>query len=324
VSQQETLEFILTHFDISETAKNRYRKVLTHSSIATRAFALKELSDVLEKNHDKINQRFEKTSVDLSTQSFYVSSINKRKIVKIDERGKVSDFISSEQDGIGEVLGLKVADGKLWACNTLSSDTMSRAMIHQFDLRRGKLIRKWILQVKGENHLFNDLAIATSGEAFISDSDNGAIYWVSQNTEKPELWIKDPRLRDINGIAITKDGDVVVNASHGFYKINPMTKQIKTLAFAGYFPLGIDGLSSYQQSLIGIQNVVFPASINQYYLNGALNQIDSARVLVANHKEFDIPTTGTIVGDWFYFIANSQLLNFENEKIINHQLTTVL
>jgi len=37
-----------------------------------------------------------------------------------------------------------------------------------------------------------------------------------------------------------------------------------------------------KRSLIGIQNVVFPVSINQYYLNGSLNQIEKARVLVAN------------------------------------------
>ena len=249
------------------------------------------------------------------TKSFYVSSINKRKIVKIDEKGKVSNLISSGQDGIGEVLGLKVADGKLWANNNLSSDTISCAMIHQFDLRNGKLIHKWILHVKGEKHLFNDLAISASGETFISDSDYGAVYRVSRDAEMPELWIKDPRLRDINGITTVKSGDIVVNASIGFYRISLKTKEINVLPFVGYFPLGIDGLNTHKQSLIGIQNVVFPASINQYYLNSAFDQIDSARVLVADHPRFDIPTTGTVVGDWFYFIANSQLSNFENGKV---------
>ena len=252
---------------------------------------------------------------DPSTKSFYVSSINKRKIVKIDERRNVSDFISSGQDGIGEVLGLKVAEGKLWSCSNLSTDTISRAMIHQFDLTNGKLIRKWILQVQGEPHLFNDLTISATGEAFISDSDYGAIYRVSQEAEKPEPWIQDNRLRDINGITMVTGGNIVVNASHGFYQINPITKKIKDLPFAGYFPLGVDGLCTYQQSLIGIQNVVFPASVNQYYSNITFDRIERARVLAANHEKFDIPTTGTVAEDWFYFIANSQLSNFENGKI---------
>jgi len=251
---------------------------------------------------------------DPSTKSFYVSSINKRKIVKVDEKGSSSDFISSGQDGIGEVLGLKAAQGKLWSCNNLSSDTMSQAMIHQFDLPNGKLVHKWVLMVKGENHFFNDLAISSAGEAFISDSDFGAIYRASQDRQEPELWLKDNRLRDINGITMVK-GWIVVNAYLGFYKVNPSTKEIKTLPFPGYFPLGIDGLSAYRQSLIGVQNVVFPVSINQYYLNSTFDQIERAKVLVANHPKFDVPTTGTVAGDWFYFIANSQLLNFEKGKV---------
>src|SRR6185369_17732903 len=66
---------------------------------------------------------------DPSTKSFYIGSINKRKIVKVSENGNVSDFIPSGQDGIGEVLGLKVANGKLWACNNLPGGTTSHAMI---------------------------------------------------------------------------------------------------------------------------------------------------------------------------------------------------
>lgn len=248
---------------------------------------------------------------DPASQSFFVSSICKKKIVRIDAQKKITDFIASGKDDIGEVLGLKVLNGKLWACN----NSNGRAMIHQFDLSSGKMLKKWELVFEGEKHLFNDLAVTPDGNVFISDSDFGAIYQVSPQLEKPELWLKDNRLRDINGIALIKDESLVVNASIGFFKINSKTKEITSLPFQSYFPIGIDGLSSYNQSLIGIQNVVFPVSINQYYLNASLNQIEKARVLVANHLQFNIPTTGTIAGEWFYFIANSQLSNFENGKI---------
>ena len=63
---------------------------------------------------------------DPSTKFFYIGSINKRKIVRKNETGNVSDFISPKQEGIGEVLGLKIVNGKLWACNNLSNDTVSR------------------------------------------------------------------------------------------------------------------------------------------------------------------------------------------------------
>lgn len=244
------------------------------------------------------------------SKSFFISSINKKKIVKIDAHGKISDFVSSGQDGIGEVLGMKVFAGKLWACNNLDG----KSMVHQFDITSGKLLKKWVFEFGTEHHLFNDLAIVKD-EAFISDSDNGSVFHISPRLDKPEVWFKDDRLRDINGIALLNEGSLVVNASVGFFKINLTTKEISTLPFPGYFPLGIDGLSMYKQSMIGIQNVIFPISINQYYLNDASDRIDKARVLVANHPQFEVPTTGTVVDNWFYFIANSQLFNYERGEI---------
>src|SRR5690242_16597847 len=75
---------------------------------------------------------------DAATRTFFVSSINRRKIVKVDEQKRTSDFVSSSQDGIGEVLGLKVANGKLWACNNLPDQVPGVSMVHQFDIATGK------------------------------------------------------------------------------------------------------------------------------------------------------------------------------------------
>ncbi len=253
---------------------------------------------------------------DSNSKSFFISSIYKKKIVRIDPKGKASDFISSSQDGIGQVLGLKVADGKLWACSNNSSESEGTSMVHQYDLASGKLIRKWILPFAGERHLFNDMAIVNN-EAYISDSEDGSVFRVTKQSEKPELFVKDKALRDINGIAVLKEGQIIVNASIGFFAITLSTKEIKPLPFEGYFPLGIDGLCKYKQSLVGIQNVGFPFMVNRYYLNSNLDKIENAKMLAADHPKFKIPTTGVIVENIFYFIANSQLSNLNDHKIIN-------
>lgn len=252
---------------------------------------------------------------DPNSKSFFVSSIYKRKIVRIDSKGKISDFISPSQDGIGQVLGLKVADGKLWACSNISGTSM----IHQYDIALGKLNRKWVFTLSNDRHLFNDMAIVNN-EAYISDSDDGSVFRVSEQSEKPELFIKDKTLRDINGITLLKEDQLVVNASIGFFTISLSTKEIKQLPFEGYFPLGIDGLCKYQQSLIGIQNVGFPFSINRYFLNSSFDKIESAKVLLADHPQFKIPTTGVVVENAFYFIANSQLTNVDGEKLKNEAI----
>jgi len=265
---------------------------------------------------------------DATTRSFFVSSINRRKIVRVDEQRRSSDFVSSGQDGMGEVLGLKIANGKLWACNNLPDQEPSVSMVHEYDIATGKLVKKWTLPPSQEHHLFNDMAITNSGDVYISDSDFGAVYHVSPQLETPELWKKDDRLRDINGIVALNDKQLVVNASIGFFKIDLQSKEISVLRFPGYWPLGIDGLSLYKQTLVGIQNVIFPVSVNQYYLNASMSEIENARVLVAsqvekasvlgvkpNPIELTQPTTGTVVDNWLYFVGNSQPVNFEKGHV---------
>ncbi len=253
---------------------------------------------------------------DAATKAFYISSIHKNKIVKVDAQQRASDFTTTAQDGLGQVLGMKVVNGKLWACsNSAEGNEKGMAMVHQYDVATGKLIQKWIFPFAGEKHLFNDLVITKHGDAFISDSDFGAVYRVHASLTVPELWLKHDRLRDINGIALLGDQALVVNASIGFFRMEIETKEFKSLPFGDYFPIGIDGLSTYEQSLVGIQNIIYPVSVNQYYLNNTRDAITKARVLVADHPDFEIPTTGVVVGNWFYFIANSQMRKLEKDKI---------
>jgi len=255
---------------------------------------------------------------DPKSRSFFVSSIHKNKIIRIDNDQRVTDFIRSGQEGIGQVLGMKAHGGKLWVCsNTGEGNPKGKSMVHAFDIVSGVMSKKWILQSSGEIHLFNDLVIGKNGDVFISDSDYGAIYYVNNTLKNPEILVKDERLNYANGITLTPNDDVIVNTFKGFFKINAITKELKALPFPNYYVIGIDGLSFYKQSLIGIQNITYPVCINQYNLNSSFDKIENARVLVSNHPLFDIPTTGVVVDDWFYFIANSQMSNLDKDKIID-------
>jgi len=255
---------------------------------------------------------------DPGSKSFFVSSIHKNKIVRIDNDQQVTDFIKSGEEGIGQVLGMKVHLGKLWVCsNTGEGNPKGKSMVHAFDIASRVLSKKSILQSAGETHLFNDLVISKKGDVFISDSDYGAIYFVNNILKNPELLVKDDRLNHANGIALTPNDEVIVNTFKGFFKINTITREIMALPFSNYLVIGIDGLSFYKQSLIGIQNITYPVCINQYNLNSSFDKIENARVLVSNHPLFDIPTTGVVVNDWFYFIANSQMSNLGKDKIID-------
>ena len=42
-------------------------------------------------------------------------------------------------------------------------------------------------------------------------------------------------------------------------------------------------------------------------------------MLATNVPDFDIPTTGAIVDNWFYFIANSQLGNYGDGMVLDDE-----
>ncbi|HUM46453.1 MAG TPA: hypothetical protein PLD84_05980, partial [Chitinophagales bacterium] len=55
----------------------------------------------------------------------------------------------------------------------------------------------------------------------------------------------------------------------------------------------------------------------QFYLDKQWTNITHHRILEANHPFFTMnPTTGTVAGDTFYYIANSQFGSFDAQQQI--------
>jgi hypothetical protein len=251
-------------------------------------------------------------------KSFYVGSVHKNKIVKISSTGVVSDFVSSHQDSIGQVVGLRIDAQKqeMWACNNGAEGLAGgKSSVHRYNLITGKLIKAYHHQRPGEVHLFND-AVLLNGMLFVTDSDAGAIFKIDPIADKPVLFLQSNQLQYANGITVSTDlKNLVVSVVSGFVSVNPSTKEILPMTVLDAKIFGIDGLYTYKNSLIGIQNVADPTSIVRYYFSDSKKMILRASPIMTSHSSFNVPTTGAIAGDWFYFIANSQLDNYTSGKI---------
>lgn len=251
-------------------------------------------------------------------KSFYVGSIHKNKIVKISASGHITDFVSSHQDSIGQLVGLRIDEAKqhLWACNNEGEGLLGgKSHVHQYDLKTGKLIRKYSYQAKDETHLFND-AVLLNGNVYISDSEFKAVYKIDPIAGTLQLFLQSDQLRYANGITtVPGTSTLVVSSTNGLASIHVETKAISFIPFSSYYIIGVDGLYFYKDSFIGIQNVTYPASINRYYLNSSKDNIIKASLLLADDADFDVPTTGALVDDWLYYIANSQLNNYSKGVI---------
>src|SRR4029078_7300292 len=140
------------------------------------------------------------------------SSLAKHKIVAIAPDGAVRDFVPPGRDGLPLVLGMKV-DGEgrsLWACTAEGdpaegTNAARRSYLFRFDLATGKTLGKIPSPERGK-HLFNDLALASGGDAYLPNSEEGSVYRLRAAADAVEPHLPAGSFIYPNGIALSDDG----------------------------------------------------------------------------------------------------------------------
>ncbi len=254
---------------------------------------------------------------DPGTRSLFLGSLSKHKVVVVSSDGRIRDFVPSNRDGLPLVLGMKVdrdrEPASLWTCTAEGDpaegeNTSRRSFLFRFDLATGRTQQK-IPSPAGGRHLFNDLAIAKNGDVYFTDSEEGSFYRLPAGTESLERLVPADTLPYPNGIALSDDGKFLYVAHAGGILLWDVAKRGSSpLAGPGEaFLGGIDGLSFWRGALIGVQNGTKPHRVVQLTLTPALDGVTALRVLERGNPLFDIPTTGAVGGDSYYFMANTQL-----------------
>lgn len=252
---------------------------------------------------------------DAAGDAFYVGSLYKNKVIVIDSNGKISDFISADEDGDWGFLGMKVKDGKLWVCRgplNNKHDSTGFSGLFVYDLKSGRRVKKYITADRG--HLLNDL-IFDNDDVYMTDSEGGAVYKLSAASDMLEVFIPKGTFVYPNGIAPgPKEGSMVVATSRGLQKIDMATKKVIPLTHPDYYIIAIDGLYSYNNTLIGFQSVMKPEAINQFFFDSNYSRVEDIKTLTCGDEAFYQPTTGAIKDGWLYFIGNSYVTTLDNEK----------
>lgn len=246
--------------------------------------------------------------------SYFLGSVHQRKIVRVGKNGTVSDF-SKPGDGLWSALGIKVDVRRqvLWVATTafpqmkgFAASDKGRSGIFRYDLRTGKLAKKYLLPA-GEDHALGDVLVATDGRVFATDSVGGGIYTIAPTTDEIVVFLKSPLFASLQGLTFGYDEKTlfVADYSKGIFRIDIPSKRIAQLiAAADITVLGIDGLYHYRNRLIAIQNGVNPNRVIDLDLEG--DRIVAHKILETNHADFLEPTLGTVLGHDLIYVANSQ------------------
>jgi sugar lactone lactonase YvrE len=253
---------------------------------------------------------------DAQRNVFYLSSLNRRKIVQIGLDGSISDFVPGDRFDLLPVLGIRLDPNTdtVWAASF--KDSGQTELLH-FDAT-GKLLGRFRPDGSAK-HGFNDLVIRKNGEVILTDSLANEVLRFDPVTRSFKVLPVHRPLFYPNGIALSGDdrtlyvadslGVVRVDLTSGqTHDVNPGPRS--TLA-------GIDGLYWHSGRLIAIQNGIGSPRVAAFHLSGDGLRVTQTTVLENRTNFCVLPTTGAIRGSDFFFIANSQIDNMNNDKVMD-------
>ncbi len=249
-----------------------------------------------------------------SKGNFYLGSIHKRKIIHVTSDGKATDFTAPGQDGLTSVFGIKIDRKKniLWACSSPMSemenyDSIAISGVFKYDLKTKKLLAKYSPAEKRE-YVFGDLTLDPQGNVFVSDSKNNIIFALNEKSGTLDEYFTSLDFWNLQGVTFSDDGSTLFIADYikGIFKLDVKTKKLTFLNASFDASLkSVDGLTYYKNSLIAIQNAIFPMRVTQYQLNKTGDALINYRIIDRAHPAFNEPTIGCLVGNEFYYVANS-------------------
>ena len=227
----------------------------------------------------------------------FFGSMKKGKVLQCSGSGACTDFA----DGLGEVLGIKVARDGLWVLSNAGEES---SLIH-FDLISRRVIRRY--SVTGGGHEFNDLAFGPAGDVYVSDTRGNAVWRLSKGAG--ELTRLAGRFDFANGITVSPDGSLLYVSvfPDGITVVDLKTNSAAAMRHPANVCLAtIDGLYFYGKTLLAIQNGFMTPRVARFALTADLRGVQGVEVLERRNPEFEGITTGVIAGRNFFYMANIQ------------------
>jgi hypothetical protein len=248
---------------------------------------------------------------DDSTGLFYISTALGKTVLAVDMTGRSKEFAKAPDHWL--MMALKVDSRRrlLWLTEVALSGFASvaerdwgRSAILVYDLRTASLLQR----IEGPpKSALGDMTLDSNGDAIVSDGDNGGLYRVGHKS-----WTIDR----IDGGDFVSPQTVVVlpdrrhilvpDYVRGIGVLDLTTKHVVWIPSQGMHALsGIDGLYLYRDTLIATQNGTSPERVVRFVIDASKNKILSESIIERATSTLGEPTHGVIVGQYFYYIANS-------------------
>ena len=246
---------------------------------------------------------------DPQLKAFLITSVREGKIVRVTSSGQVSAFASSPSRWPMLAIKVDAKHNRVWATEVALDGFTSapksdwgKSAVLCFDLA-GRLLNR----IEGPPHTaLGDMALTVDGIPIVSDG-GGAVYKVEGG-----------RLVLINGKdfispqtpAMLPGGNLVAvpDYARGIGILDLRNGQVRWLNQHGGAKAalnGVDGLYYFDGALILTQNGTSPERVVRMKLDRSMTSVVSEEIIERSTATLGDPTHGVVVGDWFYYIANS-------------------
>jgi hypothetical protein len=246
---------------------------------------------------------------DPRSKRFFLTSILQHSIVALDAAGHRQAFAESPEHW--PMVALKVDEKRrlLWATEVaedgftaVQAADWGRSVLLEYRLDRGTLLSRHEVPAHGN---WGDMVLADNGDPVVSDGTGGGIYR-----------LQGGELRRIDhGEFISPQTPAICRESHrafvpdyvrGLAEFDLKSGAVRWLSTQGRYALdGIDGLYCHGNALIAIQNGSSPQRVVSFALDPQKSEIRAETVIERATSTLGDPTHGVLVGDAFFYIANS-------------------
>ena len=256
-------------------------------------------------------------AVDASSGVFYMSSEHLKKIVKFTLTGGVSDFVRQDEYDLSPVGGVHVdpADHSVWA--TTDAGVKHRPELLHFDAQ-GKLLERYE-EPGSMSHDLNDSVLRGTREVFATDTEGNHVY----RFDRAAHTFTDMKLHrpvfEPNGITLSRDGNVLFIADDlGVIRADLRSNESADVDPGAHDTLaGIDGLYWYKGDFVGVEYGNGVYRVMRWRLSPDGRKVVGSEVLERGTDLVKNPTTGAILNDKFYFMANTGIQNLDSDKIVD-------
>jgi sugar lactone lactonase YvrE len=216
-------------------------------------------------------------------------------------------------------------DGGLWFASASvpqyagKNAKPGRTGLFHLDLESGTIDVRSLLPEGEQALVLGDLVIADEDTIYATESLTGAVfrYCISAN-EFTEV-LGPGTMRSAQGLVLDSKGKYLYVADYvgGLFRIELAENTMERVTAPDSISLyGIDGLYRHGDELLAIQNGIRPHRVVALELSTDGLSVTASRTLAMNLPEFDEPTLGTVVGDAFYFVANSHWNRFDRDNYL--------